>query len=374
MEELKIWKVDGNDSPEVSELETTDETKTEEQLEGILTKNPDMLENGLDLVGRQVNTKSGPLDLLGVDSEGRLVVFELKRGRLNRDAVAQVIDYASQLNAMNLNSLYQHIAERSGKLGIQKIDDFEVWYNDNYRDPEHDLDSLMPPRIVLVGLGVDETTERMVNYLAALGLDVSLLTFHGFKQGSDTLLARHVEVDAPVQATPSRKRNQKQQFTELAQTWDAQPLVEAVTTMFVNQRRSRPKFTMSYAIMRKQFKLNYSWYQGGWSPTSAATLFVELVGQGAVNIGFHPAAVALATRAEFDKLKAEGLEFKESKSERRAFFRIGSIDYELILPVRSLKEWEAREKQLAALVQKVCEGYDALRQETLAEKTPGGGE
>lgn len=371
MEELKIWTVDGNDSQKVSGLETTREMETENLLENIFTKNPDMLENGLDLVGRQVNTQNGPLDLLGVDSEGRLVVFELKRGTLNRNAVAQVIDYASQLNAMDLDSLSQHIAERSGNLGIQKIDDFKEWYDNNY--PSDDLDSLMPPRIVLVGLGVDETTERMVNYLAKLGQKVSLLTFQGFKQGSGTLLARHMEVDAsPGPLPPEGPVSREQRFTELAQTSGTLPLIEAVTKTFVSQRRGSPKFTMTYAMIRKHFNLNYSWYQGGWNPKKAATLFVEIVGEGAVNIGFHPVAVELATPDEFDKLEAEGIEFK--KSEAQAYFRIGRIDYELRHPLRSSEEWEAREKQLAALVRKVCEGYDALRQKTLAEKTPGGGE
>ena len=371
MEELKIWTVDGNDSMKVSGLETTGEMETENLLEDILTKNPNMLEIGLDLVGRQVDTKSGPLDLLGVDSEGRLVVFELKRGRLNRDAVAQVIDYASQLNAMDLDSLSQHIAERSGNLGIQKIDDFKEWYDNNY--PSDDLDSLMPPRIVLVGLGVDETTERMVNYLAKLGQKVSLLTFQGFKQGSDTLLARHMEVDdSPGPLSSKRPVSREQRFTELAQTSGTLPLVEAVTTMFVSQRRRSPKFTMTHAMIRKHFNLNYSWHQGAWNPKKAATLFVEIVGEGAVNIGFHPVAVELATPDEFDKLEAEGLEFKES--EAQAYFRIGSIDYELTLRLRSIKEWEDREQQIATLVRKVCEGYDALREKTLAEKTPGGGE
>ena len=66
MKKLKIWTVDANDSLEVSGLETTGEMETENRLEEILTKNPDMLEIGLNLVGRQVNTQNGPLDLLGV--------------------------------------------------------------------------------------------------------------------------------------------------------------------------------------------------------------------------------------------------------------------------------------------------------------------
>ena len=364
MEELKIWTVDGNDSMKVSGLETTGEMETENLLEDILTKNPNMLEIGLDLVGRQVDTPGGPLDLLGVDRAGRLVVFELKRGRLNRDAVAQVIDYASQLNAMDLDVLYRHIADRSGKLGIQKIDDFEVWYNNNY--PEQDGDALKPPRIVLVGLGVDETTERMVNYLKKLGQKASLLTFHGFKQGSETLLARHVEVDSSDPHLPPPPPP----FDERAQTLGVKPLVEAVTRMFSIQPGLRFTTGYSKSKKRKQFRLSYSWYQGGWSPKSADTLFVELVGPGTVNIGFHPVAVALATPDEFDKLKDKGLDFK--KSEAQALFRIGSIDYELRHPLCSLEEWEARKEQLTALVRKVCEGYDALREKTLAEKARDG--
>ena len=52
----------------------------------------------LTLVGRQTPTEGGPLDLLGVDGDGKLVVFELKRGTLLRDAVAQILDYASPIS------------------------------------------------------------------------------------------------------------------------------------------------------------------------------------------------------------------------------------------------------------------------------------
>ena len=59
--------------------------------------------NGLTLIGRQVSTDGGTLDLLGIDADGRLVVFELKRGTLTRDAGAQVRDYASDLAALGMS-------------------------------------------------------------------------------------------------------------------------------------------------------------------------------------------------------------------------------------------------------------------------------
>ena len=87
---------------------------TEMALEELLARNPEMLGSGLKLVGRQTRTKSGWLDLLAVDQDGRLVVYELKRGTLARDAVTQVLDYASDLDAMSTSELAGHIAECSG--------------------------------------------------------------------------------------------------------------------------------------------------------------------------------------------------------------------------------------------------------------------
>ena len=124
MEETKIWAVEGTSA---TPLNTTNQMGSEGLLEDILTANPDMLEDGLQLVGRQTSTSGGPLDLLGVDTDGRLVVFELKRDTLNREAVAQVIDYASSLDAMDFDRLCRHIEEQSGNSEIQEIDDFVGW-------------------------------------------------------------------------------------------------------------------------------------------------------------------------------------------------------------------------------------------------------
>lgn len=147
----------------------------------------------LILVGRQTETSGGPLDLLGVDEDGRLVVFELKRGNLTRDAVAQAIDYASYLAALETEELSRHISENSGKGGIEQIEDFSQWYQSHF---QHPVSEIGVPRIVLVGLGVDERAKRMVEFLAQCELDIALITFHGFKLNGDTLLARQVEVQS----------------------------------------------------------------------------------------------------------------------------------------------------------------------------------
>ncbi len=187
MDEVKIWSVDGDSN--VEPLASKGQTDTELQLEKALVKNP--------------------LDLLGVDEEGRLVVFELKRGTLSRDAVAQIIDYASHLDGMPLDDLAGYISARSGAHGIDEIQDFEDWYSFD------ELDSLKPLRLFLVGLGADDRTERMVRFLADnSAMDISLLTFHGFAHDGKTFLARQIRVEAesepePRQSKPALSREEK---------------------------------------------------------------------------------------------------------------------------------------------------------------------
>ena len=208
MEDIQIWSI--GDS-QVAQLEASNRMESEQLLEETLVNNPNLLMEGLTLVGRQTPTQGGPLDLLGVDEDGKLVVFELKRGTLSRDAVAQIIDYASYLNAMDPASLASHISESSGAHGIDEIEDFKEWYGQDFGE----LESLKPLRMFLVGLGVDGTTERMVKYLANGDIDISLLTFHAFLYNNKILLAKQVEIagdigSGPRSPRPSRSEREKQ--------------------------------------------------------------------------------------------------------------------------------------------------------------------
>ena len=119
MDEVKIWAI--GDTSEVVPLGSKGQMDTEWSFEDTLVNNPDLLMPELTLVGRQMPTEGGALDLLGVDSDGKLAVFELKRGTLSRDAVAQVIDYASDLDGMELDTLASHISERSGQHGASQV-------------------------------------------------------------------------------------------------------------------------------------------------------------------------------------------------------------------------------------------------------------
>lgn len=202
-EELRIWRV--SSAREVEPLSPFSEMPSEWDFEELLVGNPELLERGLRLVGRQTRTRTGWLDLLAVDADGRLVVFELKRGTLAREAVTQVLDYASDLDAMDSSELAEHIADRSGTGGVQRIEDFEQWYADKFRGDN--LSRLLPPRMVLVGLGVDPVAERMARFISAGPVDLSVVTFHGFQRDGERWLARQVEVEAGPGPGPPRDRS-----------------------------------------------------------------------------------------------------------------------------------------------------------------------
>lgn len=299
MEEIKIWAIDGS---EVTEVQRTDQTESEQWLEDNLVGKPELLIPGLTLVGRQTQTEGGPLDLLGVDSDGRLVVFELKRGTLSRDAVAQIIDYASYLESMNPDALANYIATRSGVNGIKKIEDFEQWHSENTEADS--LDSLLPLRAFLVGLGVDDRTERMVNFLADKGMDITLLTFYGFKQDGKTLLARQVRVQGDDQTetrTGTRRLSREERLEHLlslANGGGVRDLFEEVCDVFRekwrNPRETPGKQGMSFALnIRNESGVTRSF----------AYAFIQPQ-QGTVGIIFYPLAIE-SCRDEFRPLAKE---------------------------------------------------------------------
>lgn len=79
----------------------------EENLESWIERNPAVLDEDepLVIIGRQVPTDAGPIDLLALNQNGDLVVIELKRGRTPRETIAQALDYISVVEGWDLNAI-----------------------------------------------------------------------------------------------------------------------------------------------------------------------------------------------------------------------------------------------------------------------------
>jgi RecB family endonuclease NucS len=70
---------------------------SESDIEEVLARHPELLEDGLTLVGRQVSVGKLRVDLLYRDRLGDILVVELKKGVIKREHVGQIMDYAGSL-------------------------------------------------------------------------------------------------------------------------------------------------------------------------------------------------------------------------------------------------------------------------------------
>jgi hypothetical protein len=66
----------------------------EKEIENILAKHPELIEEGLTLEGRQFCVDGKFVDLLFKDANGQQLLVEIKRETVKRADVAQLIDYA----------------------------------------------------------------------------------------------------------------------------------------------------------------------------------------------------------------------------------------------------------------------------------------
>lgn len=292
-DDFGIWEVD-EATKDSQRLEEAERTGTEAVLEDILVQNPAMLMPGLELVGRQLQTANGPLDLLGVDSEGRLVVFELKREKLRREAVAQAVDYASWLDSLDDAELHRLIAENSGRRGIREIGNFEEWYDSN--DNWDSLESLKPVRVVLVGLGADEPARRMADWLARKGVEIDLLTFLGYRHGNRILLARQLDYGEKPPKPPGVPRVEKDAkrlnaIERKVEEHGMRDLWDSVLSVLARNFRRDPKAGLAITFHTGK-KLTLP---GGI--VANATHKIEIAGPGEVHIIFFPAVVDLCLEA-----------------------------------------------------------------------------
>ena len=344
MEDIKIWALDGLTA---TPLDAASQMESERKLEDTLVNNPGLLLDGLTLVGRQTPTEGGPLDLLGVDKYGRLCVFELKSGTVARDAVAQVIDYASDLDGMDLADLGSLISENSGSNGIEEIEDFEAWYVPKYGE----LNGLKPLRLFLVGLGVDDRTERMVNFLVGSGVDISLLTFHGFAHLGKTLLAKQVEVEGSIASErprTARYTSRAQREAELDQRieeYGVRDLFDLVTAMFREEWGDWARGTPRSNSLT--FEMPTDEVANGWGAYANVGVGEE------VWINFHRRAFLMCEDAFEQALESAGIEYQLSPQSSEAWRTAYHIQFPL-----TADDWDLHKGTLTALAQAVYVAWE----------------
>jgi hypothetical protein len=349
MKEVKLWALekDQNKNLVPVPVDTLDHTETEKQLEELLVRTPEILMPGLTLVGRQTPIEGGALDLLGVDEDGNLVVYELKRGTLSRDALAQTIDYASFLASLDSESLSEHISKRSGTGGIEKIEDFESWYQERF--PNNPEGYSNQPSMVLVGLSADDRTRRMVDFLSKGGLDISLITFHAFNKGDNIFLARQVEFqvhEPTVQQKRYTKSTNLQVVKATASRIGSGRLLETMAQFF---RSKLPAYEWP-----SHSGFSYSLIERTERGTPSYRVYVAIYVYES-----HPGEVQLVFNRRARQAAEES--FKSFLTEHHKMFRDNRGHLETFL--KSESDWDSLSKSVEPLLQGIVEGWKAKSRE-----------
>ncbi|MEM3407081.1 MAG: endonuclease NucS [Candidatus Aenigmatarchaeota archaeon] len=129
------------------------ELKELEELEPLLVKNPDLIEEGMKVLARQLQTDIGRLDILAVDSEGALVIIELK-DEIDDEQLNQGIRYYDWAvrNLAWLASVYKNV------------------------DPKKS------PRLILIAPGFSENLKIIAKYTILNSEDLlELKEYHAFE-------------------------------------------------------------------------------------------------------------------------------------------------------------------------------------------------
>jgi len=99
---IDLWKVSDNNIVVLNKSKL----ESEDRLETWIENDPSILGIDLLIIGRQVVTEyGGKIDLLGISSEGDLIIIELKRDKTPREIIAQVLDYASWVKSLTYSDI-----------------------------------------------------------------------------------------------------------------------------------------------------------------------------------------------------------------------------------------------------------------------------
>jgi hypothetical protein len=182
--EIRTWQIVNGKLQSIT-TDLKNEGRTEPyDLEPWLESNTEILGRDIVLIGRQTMSKSGPIDLLGIDKAGNVVIVEIKRDKLPREALAQAIDYASDVAEWSIEKLRELGLEYSGK-------NLEETLTESF--PDVDIEALNingTQRIILVGFSVESALERMIGWLSSkfnVSINAVILSYVKTTSGDELL-------------------------------------------------------------------------------------------------------------------------------------------------------------------------------------------
>ena len=259
--EIKTWEIIAGELKPIMSKLSDHGRKESEHLEQWIKTKPDILGNDILIIGEQVYTKSGPLDFLGIDNNGNLVIIELKREKLARLVLAQAIDYASDLSTWDIEKLSEICIAFTGN-------SLEDHLTANFDDIKIDeLTINQSQRLLLVGFAIEEPLSRMIEWLSTnfdMAINAIILNYVRTFNGSE-ILSRTVTIPEEIAKEKSNKKQLKIAMSDEPAEYDITKLKELLKSYFTKANYSSnriknvllPALLSKKVLTRSQFKKEF---------------------------------------------------------------------------------------------------------------------
>ena len=234
--EIRVWQLgDGKLIRLESTMAEGGRTETKD-LQQWIKYCPEILGEDIRIIGENVPTKSGPLDLLGLDNLGNAVIIELKRDLVPREAIAQAMDYASDVASWGLDKLDEVCRDYTDQT-------LDTYLNEFLQDQKfEDISWNTSQRILLVGTIVEEPLQRMIAWLSdnyEVGVNVVLLKYIRTKS-QDELIARTMIIPEQLERDRSLRQQRRIPMSDEPGNYEQEELSTRLEN-YLSEGRATPR-------------------------------------------------------------------------------------------------------------------------------------
>lgn len=178
-----LWRVEGDKLVPTS----GGRLDAERNLQDWIERDPSILDPDLMLIGREVETGFGRIDLLGINGDGWLQIIELKRGKTPREIVAQILDYASWVSKLTTSDVHRIAQEYESKKlqSANFAERFRVTFDKSLPETLN-----ASHRMIAVASALDPSSKRIIEYLSEVhNVGINTAFFKVFSDGDRRYLA-----------------------------------------------------------------------------------------------------------------------------------------------------------------------------------------
>lgn len=160
----------------------------EKRIEEWMAVKPELLFSDKDAVMVIAQELSGEpqADLLAVDSQGNLIIIEIKRHWSDRSTVGQILDYAARLFEWDYEAFNQRWKADKGKEKGDLFEEFKTFVeNPEFKEEEF----LRERRLYILASEADESLKRVVTWLRTkYKVPIEHVSFTFFRQKDEVFL------------------------------------------------------------------------------------------------------------------------------------------------------------------------------------------